>query len=128
MKSGERKRKSEGFRSSDRLLKRREFLALSRNGRKLQDSCFLLFYRTGVQDRPRLGVTVSKRVGNAVTRNRLKRLIREFFRKNRQALEDNPEGKADINIIAKPAAARLSAQEVEAALNRLFSKLRQGNH
>ena len=124
MKSDERERKPAGFSSSDRLLKRREFLALSRYGRRIQDGCFIIFYRPGLQKRPRLGVTVSKRVGNAVTRNRMKRLIREFFRKNRQALNGNP----DINVIAKPAAARLSAQEVDAALNRLFSKLRQGNH
>lgn len=124
VKSDDKKRKPAGFDSSDRLLKRREFLALTRYGRKVQDGSFLIFYRSGLQDRPRLGITVSKRVGKAVIRNRLKRLIREFFRRNRQVLGGNP----DINVIAKPAAARLSTQEVEAALDRFFSKIRQGNH
>lgn len=115
--------KSAGFTQSDRLLKRSEFLSVSRHGRKLQDSWFLVFCLPGRKERPRLGITVSKRVGNAVTRNRLKRLIREFFRKNRDLLEAN----WDINIIAKPAAAKLTTREVEASLNRLFSKIKAGN-
>lgn len=115
--------KNAGFSQTDRLLKRSEFLAVSRHGRKLQDSCFLIFFLPGRKDRPRLGITVSKRVGNAVTRNRLKRLIREFFRKNRDLLEAN----WDINIIAKPAAAKLTTREVETSLNRLFSKLKAGD-
>jgi len=116
--------KTAGFRQTDRLLKRAEFLAVSRYGRKIQDSWFLVIYIPGRRNCPRLGVTVSKRVGNAVTRNRLKRLIREFFRKNRHALEVN----WDINIIAKPAAANLTTQEVAASLNRLFLSLRQATH
>ena len=113
--------KNEGFRHSDRLLKRAEFLSLSKTGKKVQDTSFIIIYQMGRQNHPRLGITVSKRVGKAVTRNRLKRWIREFFRKNRFALEAN----WDINIIAKPAAAKLTASEVHEALARLFSRIRR---
>ncbi|MFP4225971.1 MAG: ribonuclease P protein component [Desulfobacterales bacterium] len=113
--------RTEGFQPSDRLLRRAEFLSVSKSGKKLQDPYFILIYQTGRTDRPRLGVTVSKRVGKAVTRNRLKRLIREFFRKNRFALETN----WDINIIAKPAAASLTARGVQDALAGLFSRIRR---
>lgn len=116
--------KSEGFRHSDRLLKRAEFLSLSKAGKKVQDTYFIIIYQVGRQDHPRLGITVSKRVGKAVTRNRLKRLIREFFRKNRSALEAN----WDINIIAKPAAAKLTAPEVHDLLARLFFRIRRGSN
>jgi len=111
--------KNEGFRHSDRLLKRAEFLSLSKTGKKVQDTSFIIIYQKGRQKHPRLGITVSKRVGKAVTRNRLKRWIREFFRKNRFALEAN----WDINIIAKPAAAKLTASEVHEALAGLFSRI-----
>lgn len=117
-----RQGKSAGFGRSDRLLKRHQFLAVSRRGRKVQDACFIVYYRPGGTDHPRLGVTVSRRVGNAVTRNRVKRLVREFFRNNRHRLEDN----WDLNVIAKPAASGLRAHEVAASLNRLFSKCKAG--
>ncbi len=104
----------------DRLLKRAEFLELSRHGRRRQDANFIIVYRESTADRSRLGVTVSKRVGNAVVRNRLKRLIREYFRKNRYAFGNN----WDINVIAKPAAGRLNGSEVRASLERVFSRLK----
>jgi len=113
--------KIEGFGHSDRLLKRAEFLSLSKTGKKVQDTCFIIIYQMGRQNHPRLGITVSKRVGKAVTRNRLKRLIREFFRKNRFALEAN----WDINIIAKPAAASLTARGVHDSLAQLFKRIRR---
>lgn len=113
--------KTEGFHPSDRLLRRAEYLSVSKTGKKVQDPYFILIYQMGQTDRPRLGVTVSKRVGKAVTRNRLKRLIREFFRKNRFALETN----WDINIIAKPAAASLTARRVQDSLAGLFSRIRR---
>jgi ribonuclease P protein component len=108
------------FRARDRLLKRSEFLSVSRQGRKIQDIGFILFYQPGRSDRPRLGVTVSKRVGGAVTRNRLKRQMREYFRRNRSKLGVN----LDFNLIAKPAAARFSGGEVQASLDRLFSQIK----
>ncbi len=57
---------------------------------------------------PRLGVTVSRRVGNAVVRNRLKRRIREWFRRKRRAL---PEG-LDLVVIGRRGAVGLSSEEL----------------
>jgi len=67
----------------------------------------------------RLGVTVSKRVGKSVIRNRVKRLIREFFRLNKHLL---PQGH-DMVIIARPGAAQLDFWEVKEELGEaLFSQ------
>ena len=68
---------------------------------------------------PRLGVTVSRRVGNAVVRTRVKRRVREWFRRNRGQF---PAGK-DVVVIARPSAAEIASAEVgrelEGALRRL---------
>ena len=63
--------------------------------------------------RRRLGVTVSKRVGNAVTRNRIKRCIREWFRQRRTAL---PAG-SDTVVIARRSAGALANAEIARALD-----------
>jgi ribonuclease P protein component len=56
----------------------------------------------------RLGITVSKKVGSAVQRNRIRRLVREFFRLNRSRL-CTPQ---DIVIIAKRNLTTLAYQDV----------------
>jgi ribonuclease P protein component len=68
----------------------------------------------------RLGVTVSKRVGNAVVRNQLKRRIREWFRQARAGLPD----RSDIVVIARPSARDLSATEVVTLLDRILQSPR----
>jgi ribonuclease P protein component len=58
----------------------------------------------------RLGVVASKKVGNSVVRNRVKRLVREAFRKNPGAFPDD----LDVVIIVRPGAHLLPAGELEA--------------
>lgn len=117
-----------GIKKSHRILKRPDFVFLSKYGKKIQDSNFIILYMprksTGEPEHSRLGITVSKRVGNAVLRNRLKRLIREYFRLNKKSLT----GYWNLNIIAKKTAAALSSQEVFVSLGKLFGKLGRQNN
>ena len=107
------------FKKDDRILKRSEFLDLTRSGRKLQNDCFIAFFKPGRFDSPRLGITVTRKVGKAAQRNRIKRLVRDYFRLNRQHLNQN----WDINIVAKKKAADLSSEKVDLFLQDLFEKI-----
>lgn len=107
------------FTKSDRILKRNEFVELSKIGKRLQNRYFIANFVVSRRDRCRLGVTVTKKVGGAVKRNRIKRLVREYFRLNRQSLT----GFWDINIIAKKESADLSSEKAFAALQNIFERI-----
>ncbi len=107
------------FTKADRILKRSEFINLSKTGKKLQDRFFVITFATGQFDNSRLGVTVTKRVGSSVKRNWIKRLSREYFRLNRHYLK----GLWDINIIAKKQAAGLRSDRIFASLENLFKRI-----
>ena len=87
----------ETFSKSARLRKRSEFLRLSRIGKKVHSPNFVVIYESNERGESRLGITVSGKVGNAVVRNQIKRLVREFFRRRRQELLQD----LDILVIAK---------------------------
>ena len=65
-----------------RLTTRRQFLAVYREGRRVGSRSFTLFGLPNETGRYRLGITVTRKVGCAVRRNRIKRILREIFRKN----------------------------------------------
>jgi ribonuclease P protein component len=106
-----------GFGRADRLLHSREFRRVSRSGRRAASKPFVVLVAEGEAEWSRLGVTVSRKVGNAVVRNRVKRRIREWFRRRRGRLR----GAWDLVVIARPDAARWSTAALGGALDDLLS-------
>ena len=103
---------SEGFPKTARLRKRPQFLKLSRTGSKTQSTNFVVISNVNDANESRLGITVSGKVGNAVVRNRIKRQVREFFRRHRAEVAKS----TDFLIIARSGAATLPAERIAAEL------------
>ncbi len=74
----------ERFRKSERLRKRPQFLNARRNGWRTGGRQVVVYVVANSVGHPRIGITVSGRVGNAVVRNRWKRRIREIFRRSKE--------------------------------------------
>jgi ribonuclease P protein component len=107
------------FPRAARVRKRADYLAIQNRGRRVSGSHLLLFGQPG---RGRLGITVSRKVGGAVVRNRLKRWIRECWRRHR------PERSAvDIVVVARPQAAQAEhpaiCREIDLLAGRLGIRL-----
>jgi len=78
-------RPDQSFKPADRIRRSSEFARIYRGGRKLTSQSFVVFVIANEHDLPRLGITVTRKVGTAVVRNRIKRMVREIFRRNRSA-------------------------------------------
>lgn len=115
--------KPEGFPAALRLKKRREFLRIQGAGTKHHLRHFLVFVvppasrPTGeVTAKPsKLGITVTRKVGGAVVRNRIKRYVREAFRRKRGSFTPG----YDMVWVAKQSAASVGYAEVMAAMDAL---------
>ena len=97
-------------------MKRSEFLQLANSGDKIQNKHFIAIYAPSRFQRTRLGVTVTRNVGKATTRSRIKRFTREHFRLNKHKMT----GCRDINIISKKEAAKLTSTEAFLSLQNIF--------
>lgn len=71
------------FRRNERIRRKKEYDTVYRRGIRRHSPHFTVITIRCTSDTSRLGLTVSRKVGNAVRRNRIKRLLREFFRLNR---------------------------------------------
>ena len=100
------------FAAADRLHRSAEFIRLQRAGVRFQSPHFVVY--AGILDdepaRARLGVTVSRRVGIAVARNRVKRRVREIFRR---VIRDNLPAGTSIVVIARAGAATLESPAID---------------
>jgi len=76
----------EGFPRAYRIVRGGEYRAMYAKARKLHSESFVLFVRENPLRHHRIGITVSRRVGGAVMRNRIKRLFREVFRRSHLAI------------------------------------------
>jgi ribonuclease P protein component len=90
-----------------RLRRHSEFLAVQRKGRRRTTPHFVVITRPKKNLPSRLGITTSKKVGIAPDRNRIRRLVRECFRRGGQIAPPQ-----DVVIIALPGAAGLTYHEV----------------
>ncbi|MBX3024788.1 ribonuclease P protein component [bacterium] len=106
--------RSQRFPRRYRVRTRREFVALQRDGRRQSAPHFIVISSGTSGPHVRLGITTSRKVGNAPERNRIRRLVREFFRRHRPRL-----GAArDLIVIARPGAPTLSYADVVDELSR----------
>lgn len=100
------------FRPDDRVRRKADFDLAYGTGERVPSRSFTLIVRPNGLDRPRLGVTLSRTVGNAVVRNAVRRRLREAFRRNREAIPHV----MDIIVHVRPAAAGRGYAELEAEL------------
>jgi len=74
-----------------KILKRSDFLRIGKSGATVRTKHFIIRYARNDLLVSRIGVTASKKIGGAVKRNRVKRLVREFFRSNRSRLRNSTD-------------------------------------
>jgi ribonuclease P protein component len=103
-----------------RLRRRPEYVAVQSSGRKVHGKLFMALVVETSDDAPigRVGLTVTKRIGNAVIRNRIKRRAREWLRRHGWV-----PARRDVVFVAKEAAAGASSAEFGTDLARMIARL-----
>ncbi len=102
------------------LTRRRDFEAVFREGLNSASRYTVIYARPNTLDLSRLGLSVSKKVGKAVTRNRLKRLLREAMR---MGLEDIPQN-YDFVIVARRSSVEAGLDDFVQDIKRFLSRLK----
>ncbi len=110
----------QGLPRRERLRRRADFLRCYREGRRRHGALLVLHSLPNGTDRPRLGLTVGRKVGGAVVRNRVKRRAREIYR--RWSERGRLPG-LDLVVHARPAVGAASFAEMRSELERLLSSL-----
>ena len=89
---------SESLRPHERIRKQSDFARIYKNGGRYRGRYFNLVYLTNDLNHSRMAAVASKKVGNAVKRNKVKRWMRALFRRNKGLLNAS----LDLIMIAKP--------------------------
>ena len=97
---------------SESLKKNRDFQLLYKEGKSRANRYLVLYVKENGLEKNRLGVSVSKKVGNSIVRHRITRLIRESYRLH----EDMFNSGLDMVVIARVSAKDRGMREIESAL------------
>ena len=100
---------------SDSLKKNRDFQNVYSKGRSYANRMLVMYVLDNHTENNRLGISVSKKVGNSVIRHRITRLIRESYRLH----EDMFNSGLDIVVIARATARNADYHQIESALMHL---------
>ena len=98
--------------SYDSLKKNRDFQNVYKNGKSKANKYLVMYVLENQLYSNRLGISVSKKVGNSVIRHHLTRLIRESYRLNKEMFNSG----LDIVVIARESAKDRKYKEIESAL------------
>ncbi|MBQ1172277.1 MAG: ribonuclease P protein component [Lachnospiraceae bacterium] len=101
---------------SESLKKNDQFREVYKKGKSLANKYLVIYVLENNLEINRLGISVSKKVGNSVVRHHLARLIRESYRLH----EDMFNSGLDIVVVARKSAANISYHDMESALLHLF--------
>ena len=110
-----------------RIKKDKEFQLVFKKGKSFANRQFVVYcYRKEGQAEFRIGLSVSKKIGNAVTRNRIKRYIRQSFLE----MKDEVQNDMDYIIIARHQAASIDFHETKTSLQHVLrvSRVIKKNH
>ncbi len=97
---------------SESLKKNHQFQFVYQNGKSYANKYLIMYVKENSMDGNRIGISVSKKVGNSVVRHRVKRLIRESYRLHESIFNSG----LDIVIIARQNAASAVYKDIESAL------------
>ena len=106
------------FPRSERITERSNFQAVFREGTRHAGREYICYVVRWEGRGRKIGFAVSRKVGGAVVRNRVKRHLREFYRTHRSELVYD----AHIVVVAKPAAAQRSFEECSHAMRKLLDR------
>jgi len=104
--------------SAARLRRRREFLLVQQRGKRLYSGEVIVLALDSGGTRPRIGITVSSKIANAVARNRVKRWVREAFRAVQAELPA-----VDLVVVARKGAPTMGLDGARRALGVAREKL-----
>ncbi|MCA9494727.1 MAG: ribonuclease P protein component [Myxococcales bacterium] len=103
-----------------RLRRTRDYDRVQRTGRRIQGRHLVVVHATNGLDGPRFGLAVSRKVGNAVVRNRVKRWIRDAIRHHMAGVPSR-----DVVFIARASAATAGHAALSAEVDRALGVLRE---
>ena len=115
------------FSKAQRILKRAEYQVVLQKGVRFLTKHFILFYLPNNKDTHRLGLIVSRKAGKSVRRNRLKRILREYFRLQ-QGQDSYQKPFHDLVCISKKNVTGITYQRVCGEMKKFYENESHRSH